>query len=319
MIRQRPFVSCRAVVLAISPVLGLASVSQAWLGGFENADGYQSFLNMVQNYNAGQYGPNGGYGGSAAAIPPNSGLWTAVSGGFFTGSAVSYSTGHQNLDRQWINNGTGAASNQALVCTTGHEGWTASPLKYRYNFDAADFSGMTPASTGNANIKVSFWVWGQIHGLGTPPSDQIPEGYYGNAIEFHDAGGNVGFSLGLTQRAAGDKVTYWNGSSMFESAIIPSPGLFDRWDLEFDMATDTVSASYYHFQTNNTFNLVTGMPMMNAMSALTNMTIRTSPGENNAKIFAIDDFSFQVRDIPAPASALMVGIGGLLATRRRRA
>jgi len=59
--RHRRLQTFGAVGLAAG--LACASNAPAWLGGFEPADGYQPFLNMVQNYNAGQYGPNGGYGG----------------------------------------------------------------------------------------------------------------------------------------------------------------------------------------------------------------------------------------------------------------
>src|SRR5437762_10094821 len=56
---RRTLVSLAA---AAAGTLLCTSNAHAWLGGFENNDGYQPFLNMVQNYNAGHYGPNSGYG-----------------------------------------------------------------------------------------------------------------------------------------------------------------------------------------------------------------------------------------------------------------
>ena len=108
----------------------LAGTSQAYLGGFEAQDGYQPFSNDVKGYDAGQYRTNnGGPGGGPGAIPINTGLWSRldpVAPGF------PYATGHQNLDRTYVNTsgGSGLASDLGLVLTTNHQGWNAGPLQY---------------------------------------------------------------------------------------------------------------------------------------------------------------------------------------------
>ena len=94
-----------SLTAATAVTLLCTSNAHAWLGGFENNDGYQPFLNMVQNYNAGHYGPNSGYGGGPVAITPNTDFWTAIQGGFGSGSNISYVTGHQNYDRTYVNSG----------------------------------------------------------------------------------------------------------------------------------------------------------------------------------------------------------------------
>lgn len=303
----------------VSPVLAMVSASHAYLGGFESADGYQPFLNMVQNYNAGQYGVNSGYvAPSPVAIAPNSGLWQALAGGFNSGSAISYVTGHQFRDRTYTNTngGSGLASDQALVITTGHEGWSGPALKYKYNVDASDLGGVAPSTTGNTTVKLSFWVDGYLYG--SEFGGSVPEGYFGNEINFADGSGNVGFSLGLTQHASGDTITYWNGASMVDSGIVSSGSKFDRWDISLDLASDTFSASYFHFNTSTAYNLVNNMPMMSAMGAFEAMNFRSSAGVNNTKFFAVDDFAFFVRDVPTPGALALLGLGGLAAVRRRR-
>ena len=305
--------ACAVVVLGVT---GVAGTAQAHLGGFEAADGYQPFLNRVQEYNAGQYGPNSGYPAtSPVPITPNTGLWQAISGGFSSGGATSYATGHQFYDRTWVNsnNTMGSASDQGLVLTTGHEGWGGPALEYGYDLDAGDL-GVDPATTGNNIVRLSFWWCAQL--AGPEAGGQLPEGYFGDEITFQDAAGNVGFSLGLTQRSTGDTVTYWDGTSMVESSIVAAATKYDRWDIELDLANDTVSASYFSFATSTSTPLITGAPMMNAMDAFTDMTFRTSPGVNNAKLMSVDDFGFQV--IPTPGTAGALALAGLVCLRRRR-
>ena len=68
----------------------IAAPAQAYLGGFEPADGYQvqsGFIGGdVSYYNAGAHGPNAG-GGALVHAAPNAGLWkidsTSQPGGYF--------------------------------------------------------------------------------------------------------------------------------------------------------------------------------------------------------------------------------------------
>lgn len=296
----------------------LTGSAMADLRGFEQNGGYQPATNMVQTYNAGQYGTTNGYGGSPTPITPNSGLWRAIHGGGGPFDANSYVTGHQGFDRRFANGQGGAVLDQGLALTTNHEGWNGPALEYDYSIDTADLDGRTPVSTGSSTIQLSFWLTGQM--FGQEFGGQVPNGYFGNSLMFRDSANNIGFSLGLTQRGVSDHVTLWNGSSLMETAIVPSiGGRFDRWDLTFNLVTDTFSADYFKFDTNSLAHLVTNAPLMNAMSNLSFINFRTSPGVNHNKYMAVDDFDFVVQDVPAPGTAALfiAGLAGMVSRRRR--
>jgi hypothetical protein len=308
--------SLRSIGFAAA-VAAAATNAHAWLGGFEQADGYQPFLNMVQNYNAGHYGPNSGYGGGPVSITPNTDFWVAIAGGNFSNNSVSYATGHQNLDRQWVNSSIGSASNQSLQLTTCHLGWTGPALEYTYNVDAPDLGGVNPLTTGGATVKMSFWYRAALNGPDT--FGQVPNGYFGDAVEIRDSSNNVGIKLGITQRATGDKLTFWNGSSLFESTI-PAPEFkFDRFDLTINLLNDTFSMDYYQFNTNTLSTLVTSQPLMTSMNDLSQLDFRTSPGVGNDKHFGmnVDDFAFTVPE-PSTIGALGIVAASLLMRRRPR-
>ena len=306
----------RTSLQAIGFAAGLAvaaSNAHAYLGSFEAADGYQPFLNRVQEYNAGHYGPNSGYGGAYSLITPNTDFWkeiTAATGG-------SYATGHQFEDRSWINNGIGSQNNNGLQLTTAALGFGGPALQVQYSIDQPDMGGVVPSSTGGSIVKMSFWWRGLLNGTDT--GGQIPNGYLGNEIQLKDSSGNIGFKLGLTQRAGGDHVTYWNGSSMFESTIPATGYYFDRWDLTLDNANDTFSADYFQFSTSTLIPLAVNQPMFQNMNNLTTLDFRTSPGTFNDKQngMVVDDFTFVVPE-PATAGVLMLAAGALMMRRPSR-
>lgn len=307
----------RLLAAAASVALAFgASNAHAWLGGFEPADGYQPFLNMVQNYNAGHYGPNSGYGGAAAAITPNTDFWKALQGGTFSGGGVSYATGHQNLDRTYINTGAGSANDQSLQLTTNHVGWSGPALEYTYNIDAPDLGGVAPSSTGNDTVNMSLWYRAALNG--TDNYGFVPEGYFGDAIEVRDSASNTGVKIGITQRATGDKLTYWNGSSLFESTIPAPEYKFDRIDLTVNVANDTFSLDYFQFNTSTMFNLVVNQPLMSAMNDFSVLDFRTSPGINNEKHFGMNIDDVHMRVVPEPASMSLLAASSLALFRRRR-
>ena len=133
-----------ALAMAVMIVVAMCGTSHAYLGGFEDPDGYKPFFNEVVNYNAGAYGANAG-GGAYTTITPNTGLWQKLQGPLSpaTGSSgyLAYATGHQNYDR--TNPGT---SDQGLVITTNSDGWTAGTQEYSYSLDSFDLGGMVPTT-----------------------------------------------------------------------------------------------------------------------------------------------------------------------------
>jgi hypothetical protein len=266
----------------------LAGTGQAYLGGFEAQDGYQPFFNDVKGYNAGQYGTNNsGPGGSPVVIPDNTGLWSRldpVAPGF------SYATGHQYRDRLYTNTSgaSGLVSDLGLVLTTNHQGWTSAPLNYRYNLDSRDFNGAPVASSANSVVKVSFWWCAQM-------DQTVGSGYFGDEIKFFDSANKLSFRLGLTERNTGDKVTFWNGATMFESAITAAAGRYDRWDLTFNYVTKTVSADYFEFATSTLHTLVSNVPLADVTAnGLDHLEFKTTPGVTNDKLMSVDDFSMEV-------------------------
>ena len=299
----------------VAGTLAISSNAHAWLGGFEPADGYQPFLNHVNVYNAGHYGPNSGYGGGPTSITPNTDFWRAIAGGF----GSSYGTGHQFLDRSWVNNGVGSRNDLALQLTTGHQGWTGPALNYQYDVDAPDLGGVSPSSTGGTKVNFSFWWKGHLQGadgLGF-----VPEGYLGHTVQMRDSGGNIGFQVGMTQRVTGDKVTFWNGSTMFESTLAAPASKYDRWDITLDLANNTVSADYFQFFGSVLTSVVTNQPMMNVMSDFTTLDFKTSPGITNEKGhgLCIDDVHMSVVPEPTTIAALGLGAAALVMRRPRRA
>lgn len=300
----------KCVIAASSAIIANTNVASAYLGGFESGDGYQPFLNMVQNYNAGQYGSNNsGPGGTQVSITPNTGLWQAVQGGFGSGSSISYATGHQYYNRASVNAGSSSNPLQALVLTTGHQGWTGPALEYMYDLDTRDLDGAALASVNNNVLTLSFWWCAQL-------DSNVGDGYFGDAITFYDSNGTAGFTFGLTERSSGDKVTYWNGSGMTESSIVGPAGGYDRWDLTFNFATDKVSASYLDFSSNTIYNLVSNADLSADMLNLSSINFRTSPGVSNAKYMSVDDFNFTVA--PEASTGIMAALASCCLLIRKR-
>lgn len=264
----------------------------AYMGGFESQDGYLPFLNNTNTYNAGQFGTNnGGPGGSSATLPVNTGLWSRLDP---VGPGTSYVTGHMWYDRTWVNSAgtSGSTNDMALVLTTNHMGWNAGALNYRYNMDNRDYNGSSVASSANSVVNLSFWWCAQL-------DPNVGNGYFGDEISFYDSANKLAFRLGLTERASGDKVTFWNGTTMFESTLVGPQSRYDRWDLSFNYVAKTVTAKYFAFNTSTLHTLCTNVPMMDVTAnGLTHWEFRTSPGTTNAKLMSIDDVTMEIEADP---------------------
>ncbi len=296
-------------------MIGVPQTAHAYLGEFEGADGYGSFLNEVSTTNAGAHGANAG-GGTLATIPVNTGLWVKLQGSVYptpgTAGGVAYATGHQNLDR--TNPGT---SDQALVITTNADGWSGAPQEYSYSVDTYDLGGANPLTTGSDTIDISFWSCAQIVGSSNPASG-LGAGTIGDIVSFYDSSGNLGFSVGYRQPGTTTDYAATNVGSWVQSAVAVNPSTYHRWDITLDLLNDTVSIDIFEGATLT--NLVSGAPLVNNMNNFTEMRFESTPGVNNAKIWSLDDFGMNVRPVPEPASASMVallGIGALSRGARR--
>ena len=298
--------------LYIFQMAGTPQTAHAYLGEFESADGYGSFLNEVSTTNAGAHGANAG-GGTLATIPVNTGLWVKLQGPVYptpgaTGGAA-YATGHQNLDR--TNPGT---SDQALVITTNSDGWGAGPQEYSYSVDSYDLGGTNPLTTGADTIDISFWSCAQIIGS-SDPSSGLGAGTIGDTIGFYDSVGNLGFSVGYRQPGTTTDYAATNVGSWVQSAVAVNPSTYHRWDITLDLLNDTVSIDIFEGATLTT--LVSGAPLASNMSDFSEMRFESTPGVNNAKIWSLDDFGIDVRPVPEPASLALLGLGLCALTSRK--
>lgn len=275
------------------PLMLMCAEVKAYMGGFESQDGYLPFYNNVNAYNAGQYGTNnGGPGGASAAIPLNTGLWSRIDP---VTPGSSYVTGHFARDRVYTNSGggSGAYADQGLVLTSNHQGWNAGPLHYRYNMDSRDYDGAPVASSANSVVNFSFWYCASL-------DQNVGNGYFGHEVLFLDPTNKPIFRLGITERAAGDKVTYWNGTTLYESpTLVAAAGRYDRWDISFNFITKKVTASYFEFATSTLHSLVTNVPIMDiTANGLSTWEFKTSPGITNDKRMSIDDVDFVLEANP---------------------
>ena len=165
---------------------------------------------------------------------------------------------------------------------------------------------------------MSYWYRAALNGADT--FGGVAEGYFGNAVELQDNVGNIGLKLGITQRTTGDKLTFWNGSQLFESTIPAPEYKYDRFDITLDLANNTFSLDYYQFLPNTLTTLVTNQPLMTSMNNLSLLDFRTSPGVGNDKHFGInvDDFGFSVV-VPEPSTFGAVAfVSSMLLMRRPR-
>lgn len=303
-----------------SPILALACLmftgtqtAYAYLGGFEDVDGYESFLNDVATYNAGQYGPNAG-GGTYINIPDNTGLWAKLQGPLYptqgTAGGVAYATGHQNLDR--TNPGT---ADQALVITTNADGWGGGPQEYSYQLDAFDLGGVNPATTGGDTIDLSFWSCSRIYGAGEPGGGLLA-GTVGNTVSFYDSSGNLGFAVGYRQPGVTtDYAAYNVNGTWVQTTETINPTTYHRWDVSLDLATQTVTIDLF----NNSVltNVVTSVPLFNSMSNFTELRFLGTAGVTNAKIWSLDDFEMSASGIPEPTTGVLALFACMAMSLRR--
>jgi PEP-CTERM motif len=304
-----------AAVTLLTLSLTLIGNTYAYLGGFEAVDGYQPFLNDVATYNAGQYGPNAG-GGSYMALPPNTGLWKKLQGPLYpmtgTTGSVAYATGHQGFDRT-----NPSTTDQALIITTNADGWSAGPQEYSYDVDSYDLGGVSPASTGGKVINISFWSCSFIPG--TAEGGGLGPGTIANTISFYDSSGNLGFAVGGIQPGTSTDYAATNVGSWVQSSVAVGTNTFHRWDVLLNLITQTVSIDVD--QASVLTPLVVNAPLINPMSNFSELRFLSAPGVNNAKVWALDDFTMGVQPAPEPSSWLLMasGVIGLALVGRRRA
>jgi hypothetical protein len=298
------------VAVSATTVL-LPTHALAYLGGFENTDGYRPFFDDVANYNAGAHGANAG-GGAYSPITPNTGQWKKLQGPLFpavgTTGNYAYATGHGNFDRT-----NPSTTDQALVITTNADGWGAGSQEYSYKVDSFDLGGINPLSTGGTVVKVSFWSCSFIPG--TTEGGGLGPNTLANTISFYDSSGNLGFAVGGIQPGTSTDFAAYNVGSWVQSSVTVGTNNYHRWDVTMNLATQTVSIDV--FESATLTPLVVNAPLINPMSNFAEMRFLSAPGDNNNKVWALDDFTMM--GVPEPSSFALAAFGlSLLGMSRRQ-
>lgn len=230
---------CRIHLLACLSIFGVAAPAWAYLGGFEEQDGYQPGGSLpvrdVSTYNAGQYGTNnGGPGGSLINITPNTGLFEKFDIGDITSGAGELVAHH----------GTGHSGSSYLVLRakaefgdTGDDG-----ANYLYTFDDRDYSGVSPSIVTSGVITLDYWV---------SPQTGLFAGGQVTTTEFVNSAGDTVFALGTLGQASFTARPFiqWQDANGWHTTSIEgsnegSLGLWDHVMLSFDLTSDLVSLSY---------------------------------------------------------------------------
>lgn len=280
----------------------------------------------VSKYNAGQFGLNvnpsspGNYINNPSGI---GGLWQKTQGALMASNVLpgfsspgspnlaSYATSH-NLSPGSSPPIKPLAGSQAFVVTTNTVGWGGIPQTYDYKLDSLDLGGMIPSSTGNQTLKVSFYSCASISGTGEgfPYGGGLGAGTIGHITSFLDGFNKVGVEVGYiqpgtTQDFAAIRV---GGGSWINTGVAVQRDGWHRWDLELDLATDKVSidltpvTTFQHSATpgplafGSTSTLASGASMINAMSSLEKLQFTSTPGVNNSKVWALDNFEFCITE-----------------------
>jgi len=288
----------------------------AYLGGFEQDDGYiiseTTFPRRVYDiahYNAGQFGANVQPG---TFTPLNNGIgsWEKLQGSPHVIVPPSsnilgvYATTHPETAAGRPFRVIPIQEERSLVITANDQGLSGPPQEYSYQIDKFDLRGMAPLSTGKQVIKISFWACAELR-------DDLAAGTIGNALSFLDEYGNKGFELGYIQPGTTtDNLAYNLGSGWVDTGITVDPLGWHRLDFTLDLARDLVSIDYTPVARFSsvatrpnplvplaTIPVVTSAPI-SRMDTLKELRFLSSAGDNNDKLWALDDFDFCVKESP---------------------
>jgi hypothetical protein len=287
----------------------LGSNVQAYLGGFEEGDGYQDGgaapMRDVSSYNAGQYGTNnGGPGGSFTNITPNSGLFYKSDVGRIDddyGELVA----HHGLAHS-------GAAGLVLRSTSGFGDTGNDGADYRYYFDSRDFNGGTPGAVTTGTIDIDYWA--------CPQTAFFAVGRV-TTTEFFNAAGETVFALGTQGQGAltaQPLIEWYDASGWHTTSIVGNNAAWDRVTLSFNMDTDTIDFTYFESLTNTTHYVITGAIADKPMTSLAGIRFTSAP---NTEKNAYDDFAITASAVPEPSSLLLMLAASVptLMCRRRRA
>jgi hypothetical protein len=318
---------------AAAVLLAAASPSLATLGSFSPNEGYTLSMFVgntnwvdVSYYNAGGYGPNAGGGPGPFHIAPNSGSWRVVGevGGFYSTSAMRNAvvggappyplTAPGSLPIYIVgNHGPGRTDGSALAFRNDTPIGTVGPAVYDYSLDIYDTGGVNPTSVTSGPVSH------KIYFNATPEAPPVPGLRAGD--KFHlsmmDSLGNIGAQWGY---ARDNEIVYRPGSAgpWIYTGQYATAGSWDGMNMQIDLTSDTFQLDYYDVGLNVWITLApAGTPLGTPMNDLSQLRWQLEDGVNSGlggKNF-FDDSTFI---IPAPGAAMLLGLGGLAAMRRRR-
>ncbi|MCX6857714.1 MAG: PEP-CTERM sorting domain-containing protein [Verrucomicrobia bacterium] len=284
-----------------------ANTAQAYLGGFEDADGYTNDYfsttgpfgagannYLVNTYNAGAYTLPGG---SPQRITANSGLWQAINGTTLIGNR--YVIAHSQIGDE------SAYAGDAMLGIR-NQGTSVSPLEIRYWLDSRDFGGLEPASTADTLIQWSLRV---CPDASTAGGNSQSNSFYWT---FRDTNLNAGLELGWNDQ---NQIIYRLPShSLWQvTSFTLDQFNYDQMNMSFNLASDTWSLSIFDQSAQSTISLVTDAALGASMSNLSAIDWRL---EYNQSKSYFDNSSFQV--IPEPGTGILLMAAGIIAVRRRQ-
>jgi hypothetical protein len=301
-VRSSSSALCCALLLYASP-------TQAYLGGFEDLDGYTNDYNLptgpfgsgassynVTRYNAGQYGTNGGgTGGSPSLITANTGLWQQIDTAVLFGNR--YALAHLEVGAAHAYDGT---SMLGLRNDIG----VADALIMRYFVDDRDRGGLSYNATLGASLNWSIRVCPDAVGSGSPTT---PVFHW----TFRDANLDAGFQVGWN---TANTIIYKSASSSTwtTTSYVLDNVNYDRIDISLNAAAGTWSLNVWDESLSLSQTLVNNATMDSSMEQLGYIDWTLAAGQQ--KHF----FDNSVLTVPEPSSALLTGLATLLHLRRRR-
>ena len=296
-------------------ILGLAQPAMAYLGGFEEQDGYLNSgvnpLRDVSSYNAGQYGSNPifgpnsiGPGGIFQNITPNTGLFFKNDVGDIAehnGELVA----HQNFARTGT---SGLVLRSSLAFgDTGGDG-----ADYTYAFDNRDFNGSTPSQITSGTLDIDYWM--------CPQAAPFASGTL-TTTEFLNSNGDTIFAVGTVGQGAftTDPLIEWfDAGGWHSTGVLGNHISWDHVMLSFDLTNDLVSFSFYSSLDLQIYNFAVNVGAANPIDSLAGIRFTAQP---NTEKNSYDDFSTSAPVvIPEPSGFLLAILGAMpvVAFRRRR-
>lgn len=275
-------------------LLLLGTSAHAYLGGFEDGDGYQDGgvlpMRDVSSYNAGQYGTNnGGPGGVFTDIAANSGLFYKSDVGRIDdnyGELVA----HHGLAHS-------GSSGLVLRSTSGFGDTGGDGADYRYYFDSRDFNGGTPSAVTTGTIAIDYWACPQtaFFALGRVTT-----------TEFFNAAGETVFALG-TQGQGGltsqPLIEWYDASGWHTTSIVGNNSDWDHVMLSFNLDTGTIDFSYFESLTGTTHYVISGAVADRPLNSLAGIRFTAAP---NTEKNSYDDFTIAASAVPEPGSLLLM-------------